>query len=467
MRPKTYRSIMSLNRAFSWVLLIAASSMMATGYLSTRFLLDRMFIMAIHTNLGYFFAVIFVVHGAISVLVLRFPWMNTLNYVRKGRAGRMTWLRLLQRASAWMIFVLGAVLVISGLAWNNFGLWRGLPYNPHVRFDIMMAAAVVVHVAVGSIIALERHRITLPGSSVILIIAGLLILSMVFYIDGSVRAGETKGQSVNGQVFLNETKPHRQGLVTIGVTVGMETFEFDPEEVETIRPDIFKPGYFSVFDVLVHISGKGLAELDYHFEESMNTYVIDSLNGDRFWWYFIFYDGGWREVNYFRMDHYPWKDGTTLDFYPVTPERLERTYDVFRREVARREENGGRIVIPKVTIYGNTFRAEFTDVEVVPHDLRSDMFQDDVVTAIDVILSLGDGEELTYELMWYESIGRARVVKDYWIQGINGDVGRDRCGFVYEAGDEDIGGQGNHIHLPSDIRVLNSPEYVLLFWICI
>jgi len=283
------------------------------------------------------------------------------------------------------------------------------------------------------VIVLERHRITLPGSSVILIIAGLLILSMVFYIDGSVRAGETKGQSVNGQVFLNETKPHRQGLVTIGVTVGMETFEFDPEEVETIRPDIFKPGYFSVFDVLVHISGKGLAELDYHFEESMNTYVIDSLNGDRFWWYFIFYDGGWREVNYFRMDHYPWKDGTTLDFYPVTPERLERTYDIFRREVARREENGERIVIPKVTIYGNTFRAEFTDVEVVPHDLRCDMFQDDVVTAIDVILSLGDGEELTYELMWYESIGRARVVKDYWIQGINGDVGRDRCGFDGES----------------------------------
>ncbi|MCW4021599.1 MAG: hypothetical protein ACOWW1_01685 [archaeon] len=27
------------------------------------------------------------------------------------------------------------------------------------------------------------------------------------------------------------------------------------------------------------------------------------------------------------------------------------------------------------------------------------------------------------------------------------------------------GVDGNHIHLPSDPRILNSPEYVLFFWI--
>ncbi len=29
------------------------------------------------------------------------------------------------------------------------------------------------------------------------------------------------------------------------------------------------------------------------------------------------------------------------------------------------------------------------------------------------------------------------------------------------------GFRGNHIHLPSDTRIINSPEYVLYYWICI
>ncbi len=36
------------------------------------------------------------------------------------------------------------------------------------------------------------------------------------------------------------------------VEVGSEEFVFDPTEVETIRPDLFNPGFFSTFDVLVH-----------------------------------------------------------------------------------------------------------------------------------------------------------------------------------------------------------------------
>lgn len=30
-----------------------------------------------------------------------------------------------------------------------------------------------------------------------------------------------------------------------------------------------------------------------------------------------------------------------------------------------------------------------------------------------------------------------------------------------------MGPGGNHIHMPSDVRVTVSPEYALCFWICI
>jgi hypothetical protein len=95
------------------------------------------------------------------------------------------------------------------------------------------------------------------------------------------------------------------------------------------------------------------------------------------------------------------------------------------------------------------------------------MFQSGVITAIDVVISLAEQGKITYELQWYESIGLAKV-KNYFVQRINNDEGRGRCGFVYEAGSNAFKGfSGNHIHLPSDIRVINSPEYEEWFWICI
>ena len=62
----------------------------------------------------------------------------------------------------------------------------------------------------------------------------------------------------------------------------------------------------------------------------------------------------------------------------------------------------------------------------------------------------------------------AEIVRSYWVSRINADQMHDRCGFVYEAGDLDyLFFRGNHIHIPSDFRPINSPQYVEYFWICI
>jgi hypothetical protein len=91
------------------------------------------------------------------------------------------------------------------------------------------------------------------------------------------------------------------------------------------------------------------------------------------------------------------------------------------------------------------------------------MFRPGVVTAADVILSLGEQGELSYDLDWVPAIGLARV-QNYYVTRINDDEQGGRCGFVYEAGPIAFRGfRGNHIHLPTDARVIRSPEYVEFF----
>jgi hypothetical protein len=268
----------------------------------------------------------------------------------------------------------------------------------------------------------------------------------------------------------NNTLPILTGKLRIGYKFSgnSKVYRFNPEEVKTLRPDIFRDGYFSVFDVLVHVAERGDIELEYHFEQSMNTYVIDKLEGTRDWWYEIYYDAGWPETNFYRMDHYPWKDDSYLTFFETTPDRVASTHTFFMEEVERLEKNNGEVILPLVIINGVYDRWEFENVTVKPHNLRQDIFQNNTITAIDVILSLGEQGKVNYTLQWYESIGEARIVKSFWVEDLMGDRSRGRCGFVHEEGNlVRINFGGNHIHLPADIKVLNSPDYAWWFYICV
>jgi hypothetical protein len=249
---------------------------------------------------------------------------------------------------------------------------------------------------------------------------------------------------------------------------GEGTFDFRPSEVESVRPDIFTDGAFSVFDILVHLDGRGDISMRYSYDEELATHVIRSINGNGPWWYRIVYDGGWSENNVFRMDLYPFKEGSSVTVAPEREERMERIYSPFRGETGRLERNAGKIVIPEVFIDGTRENLYFENVEVTAHDLRPDLFHEGVITAIDVIMSLGDQGKIDYDIGWFDSIGTARIVRNFIVQRINEDAAAGRCGFVYESGSHDFYGfSGNHIHLPPDSRVLTSPDYVRFFWICI
>ncbi|MGM0366506.1 MAG: hypothetical protein ACQEP5_08225 [Actinomycetota bacterium] len=287
------------------------------------------------------------------------------------------------------------------------------------------------------------------------------------YLNETINEDAADAQSENiitGNI--SETKPLSENSIKIA---GIGEFEFSPSGISTIRDDLFNEGYFSVFDVLLKLKESKDIDMEFHFDEELNTHVIKSINEIEGWWYVAYYDGGWPERNVFRMDHYPYKDKMTITIIEATGEELDSYYEVFRQEVARKKSNEGKTIIPRVIIRGpNSGNLTFENVEVTAHNLRNDMLKEGTITAIDTIMTLGDEGSIDYELFWYESIGTAEIVKNYWVNRINEDEASGRCGFVYEAGSMAFAGfTGNHIHIPSDIRIINSPEYLEYYWICI
>jgi hypothetical protein len=255
---------------------------------------------------------------------------------------------------------------------------------------------------------------------------------------------------------------------------GVGEFTVDPELVETQRPDVFQSGRLSVYDLVAHLGARGDIELVAHFDDALATHVIESIDGQDRWWYEARYSGGWFERNVTRMDLYPVKDGTIVRLERIDASRWLAIHESFAAEVQRWTDNDERIVIPSVTIEGP--RGEplsLEDVDVRAHDVRPDLFQPGVVTALDILLSLGeDGRLSELGLTWWSSIGTADPVEHYFVERIDAPgfhaEAAGGCGFVYEVGPRAFSGfRGSHIHIPTDARVIISPDYALWFWLCL
>ena len=126
-------------------------------------------------------------------------------------------------------------------------------------------------------------------------------------------------------------QPRGQGKVGIE---GIGTLSFDASQVSTLRPDIFQTGHFSMFDALVQLHKQRDIALDYHFDERMDTHLIDAINGQRDWWYEAHYSGGWAESNAFRMDMYPYKNGSHIQLHLESRRRVDEIHREFQEEVA-------------------------------------------------------------------------------------------------------------------------------------
>ncbi len=251
---------------------------------------------------------------------------------------------------------------------------------------------------------------------------------------------------------------------------GLGSFAFNPSEVTALRPDMFWHGHFSLFDVVAHLADEGWFTMSYHYDSRLDTYVIEEVDGEMNWWYRAHYAGGWYDINAFRMDMYPYKDGTRIRLLRQDEDYLGRIYNSFADEVARKSINLGRVVVPEVRIGTNVF----TDVPVSCHDVRADLLQPGTITALDVLLSLADQKKLNQvKLTWYAGVSDDAPVDSFLVEqiddgdGLFDDEASPESGrWLYEAGAREFPGfQGSHISIPSDVRILVSPDYVSWYWL--
>ncbi len=257
---------------------------------------------------------------------------------------------------------------------------------------------------------------------------------------------------------------------TISVEGLIEDFEVNPKGIKALRRDIFKSGYFSAFDVLVDACKQKEIDIKYHFAADMKTHVIDSINGQKNWWYAAHYHGGQRtEEPIHRMDTHPYKDWMRIEVYQVGEERVEAIHSAFRAEVERLKKNGNKIVVPEVRVRTLKQNLTLKDVEVRAHGLRSDMFGPDVATAADIMLSLAERGDISLDFRWIDYIGKT-LVQGYYFTRFNDEEAGGRAGFTFHMGERkflESGGRGfgdNFFHMTSDIRVIVSPEYMYWRW---
>jgi hypothetical protein len=481
-KPQYTKTIIQLDRFISWVLVIVAALTIYSGYAMTRQLVDRGVMLQLHLIFEIAFIALLVTH-IILTLFIPAHWQNLWRKFTTGSFTTANWLKLIQRLSGYVVIFTAGLVIVTGLSWYGLGLIDIFPFLQHIRYDLLLILTLLLHVTIGAHYALKRRHI--KGNLINVSLIGFLAVSTLFisYWDTSRSiAPPTSGQPGTGglpgtgtfrwddvnpnipPILIPDpptnTMPVLEGTIGLGGTF----YTFHPANITTVRPDIFNPGYFSLFDILVYLDNGGLIDMEYHFAEDMNTFVIDTIHDTPNWWYNAQYEGGWTERSNHRMDHYPWKDGGILSVYQESPEIINRIYDEYLEEIERLNANNGAIIIPRVVIEGNSFYKSFTNVSVRAHHLRSDMFRIGTITCIDVILSLAEQGHITYRLKWYETIAGS-IVQNYWVEAIDSDYAFGTCGFVYETGYS--GMFGNHIHLPSDSRILNSPEYVLYFWICL
>ncbi|MFC2077337.1 hypothetical protein ACFLTM_00820 [Candidatus Bipolaricaulota bacterium] len=302
-------------------------------------------------------------------------------------------------------------------------------------------------------------------------------LTLAVAADGALSLPDPDGHwSVPVDSVRLSRLPVVQGAIEIR---GAGVLFFEPSEITAIRTDVFQSGQFSVFDVLVHLADEGLIDLAYAFDEELQTYVIESLNGLEGWWYDAHYEGGSFDRTVVRMDHFPVKDGMSIIVYLEDPERMAAIRGHFREEVTRRDANGGAVVVPTVTLRTSTDTLILENVQVSAHDVRSDVLQLGLVTMLDVLLSLGEQgllDELGLE--WRVEEETIEIVDGYYVVSIAaGEFSPEMtgaCVLTHQIGGATIQDHlsphthtMSHIHLTADLEVLVSPESVEWLWVCL
>jgi hypothetical protein len=299
---------------------------------------------------------------------------------------------------------------------------------------------------------------------------------------------------LNGKVVPTATQG--SGVIIRGMQYPFDQTTLD---MRTLRTDIFAPGYFSLFDVLLAVAKREGVQIAYHWDEDCQTHFIDSVDGVAGdFWYGFSYDAGsgtQAELNnrrQIRWDELLWQPGSWITVR--MGEDLAGLKAEFTEEIARERQSGH--IVPQVNISVNpsdyqgnpaesnriTVTKNFRDVRVTPHGLREAgrdslhrmPFQPGVVTAIDLLLSLQDQGQLDMVGTAFFTHIAGKVMDSYRVRGL-GFPGAGlahasgRQGFVYTTGNGTVQRLANNAdgkqHVHSDIHVIHAPDFARWRWI--
>lgn len=285
------------------------------------------------------------------------------------------------------------------------------------------------------------------------------------------------------------------------VEIAGQIYNFDPSEykITTVRPDIFAPGYFSMFDVILAVAKKNGLPIEYHFDESCQTHFITKINnkpGD--YWYRFSYDAGQGNRNElknrraYRWDEALWKPGVWIKV--VKGENLAEIKREYREEIMRERTFGHVIPYVKIDINPSSYKGnppeshritvtrEFYNVKVTPHNLRSlgypspypKPFQPGVVTSLDILLSLKDQGKLDLVTSVFYTYFAQKYIHSYYVvalgfPGVGVAHASGRQGFVYVTNNGTFNRLPNNadrkFHMTCDICVIHAPDFSYWRWI--
>lgn len=301
-----------------------------------------------------------------------------------------------------------------------------------------------------------------------------------------------------GQLAGGERRPATQG--SSAVIRGRE-YSFNPGDhaVPTVRPDIFAPGYFSLFDMLLFVAERNSIPIAYHWDEDCQTHFIDSVDGiaGNFWYHFS-YDAGNGTPNELRFrrqirwDELLWQPGSWIEI--SIGDDLEELRREFTEEIARERQFGHLVPDVRIQVNASPYRGnppeshritvvkDFQDVLVTPHNLRQDgtdslyrtPYQPGVVTAMDLLFSLQDQGKLDLVGTAYFTHLAGKVMESYRVRALGfPDEGLAHAsgnqGFVYTTGNGTRNRLANDAdrkqHVHADIQVIHAPDFALWRWI--
>lgn len=295
------------------------------------------------------------------------------------------------------------------------------------------------------------------------------------------------------------------------VIIGQDTALFDQSAytIMTVRPDIFAPGYYSLFDVILAVAARRNIPVEYRWDDSCKTHFVSKIrNTAGNYWFHFSYDasngssrasGSRSELENHRANRWDevlWRPGVWIKV--DGDENVAELRSYYIKEILR-EKVWGHVVpvvnfnISPDSVYGNPPGSDrsrvnltFTNITVTAHNLRSvgyqspysKPFQPGVVTSLDIPLSLMDVGKLNAVTAVFYSYFAGNYIDSYYLvelgfPGVGKVHSSGRQGIVYTTDNGEfrngsiikLPNQANQLHhITCDIDVIHAPDFSRWYW---